>query len=325
MAVKRYNRLDLNLLIALRALLTERNVTRAGEALHVSQSAMSGILARLRDYFDDPLIVPIGRKMALTPLGEDLVDKVHDVLMRIDTTLTSRPQFDPSTSKRRFSIVASDYVTQVLMAEVVQQIYREAPGIGLDFRQPSDNVLAELEAGEVDFVINPERYALDHQGYATLFTDSYHALVDRENARVGNVLTLDQYQALGHVAFLSNGVPFFESWFSKTHGNSRSIEVVANGFGALPLLVRGTPRVATVHTRLALQMSRELPLRMVWLDFAKPKLVETLQWHRLRNDDQGLQWLRTKIVQVAKGLAPLEVLDPFTSPTAHFDHDTVPA
>lgn len=75
----RYQRLDLNLLTALRALLTEKNVTRAGESLFVSQSAMSGILARLREYFDDPLIVPVGRRMELTPLGESLVSKVNDL------------------------------------------------------------------------------------------------------------------------------------------------------------------------------------------------------------------------------------------------------
>lgn len=323
MAVKRYNRLDLNLLIALRALLTERNVTRAGEALHVSQSAMSGILARLRDYFDDPLIVQIGRKMELTSLGEDLVDKVHDVLVRIDTTLASRPQFDPCTAKRRFSIVASDYVTQILMADVVRLVHREAPGIGLDFRQPSDNVLAELDGGEVDFVINPERYALENQCSCALFADSYHAVVDRDNTQVGDVLTLAQYQALSHVSFLSNGLPFFESWFAKTHGNSRQVAVVTNSFSALPLMVRGTDRVATVHTRLALQMIRDLPLRLVWLDFPKPKLVETLQWHRLRDDDPALAWLRERIVHCAKVLAPLDAIDPATHRAEVFDAEAV--
>ena len=91
----RYHKLDLNLLTALKALLAEKNVTRAGESVHVTQSAMSGILARLRDYFGDPLIVQIGRKMELTPLAESLVEPVNDVLLRIDATIATRPEFNP--------------------------------------------------------------------------------------------------------------------------------------------------------------------------------------------------------------------------------------
>ena len=90
----RYHKLDLNLLTALKALLAEKNVTRAGEAVHVTQSAMSGILSRLRDYFGDPLIVQVGRKMELTSLAESLVEPVNDVLLRIDATIATRPEFN---------------------------------------------------------------------------------------------------------------------------------------------------------------------------------------------------------------------------------------
>src|ERR1700756_4451182 len=105
----RYQKLDLNLLTALRALLAEKSVPRAGEVVHVTQSAMSGVLSRLREYFGDPLIVQVGRKMELTPLAESLVEPVTDVLLRIDATIATRPAFNPSTTGRRFSIVASDY------------------------------------------------------------------------------------------------------------------------------------------------------------------------------------------------------------------------
>src|SRR3984957_3811435 len=95
----RYHKLDLNLLTALKALLAEKNVTRAGEAVHVTQSAMSGILARLRDYFGDPLIVQVGRKMELTSLAESLVEPVNDVLLRIDATNATRPELNPLSSQ----------------------------------------------------------------------------------------------------------------------------------------------------------------------------------------------------------------------------------
>ena len=91
----RFNKLDLNLLVALDALLTERNISRAGERIHLSQPATSNALARLRAYFDDELLVPQGRQMVLTPRAEALLDPVREVLMRIDSTIAEKPRFDP--------------------------------------------------------------------------------------------------------------------------------------------------------------------------------------------------------------------------------------
>ncbi|HSW04376.1 LysR family transcriptional regulator [Aquabacterium sp.] len=301
----RYQRLDLNLLTALRALLTEKNVTRAGEALHVSQSAMSGILARLRDYFDDPLIVPVGRRMELTPLAESLVKKVNDVLLMVDATLGTKPDFDPARSRRHFTIVASDYVTSVLLLDVLRAVHHEVPGLTIEFRQPSTLAYQELEAGEVDFVINPESYSVPTQSSCVLFEDSYHAVVDRDNTAIGDSISLAQYLQQRHVIFQANGRPFYDAWFERTHGDGRRIEVLANSFMLLPRLVVRTQRVATLHTRLAMQACETLPVRLVRLDFETPKFVETLQWHRYRDHDPASQWLRERILQFAQALPAL--------------------
>jgi DNA-binding transcriptional LysR family regulator len=305
----RYQRLDLNLLTALRALLSERNVTRAGEQLHVSQSAMSGMLARLREYFDDQLIVPVGRRMELTPLGEQLVEKVNDLMVRLDATLTTRPDFDPATSRRQFSVVASDYVIQVLLLPVLREVHHEAPGITIEFRQPSNAAGVDLENGEVDFVINPARFSTPNQASTVLFEDSYHLVVDPAHARVGTSVDLEQFKALRHVTLEINGRPQFESWFLAEHGMLPASEVVAHSFGLLPQLVLGTARVAVMHTRMALQMLAHWPqLRLVALGFTAPNLVETLQWHRYRDLDLGSQWLRDKMIAHAKGLPGVDAL-----------------
>ena len=115
----RLDRFDLNLLVVLDALLEERNVTKASERLHIGQSAASGALGRLRDYFGDELLVPVGRKLTLTPLAQSLVEPVRDTLLRARATIARKPGFDPATAERRFSICASDYVTTVLLAAVV--------------------------------------------------------------------------------------------------------------------------------------------------------------------------------------------------------------
>lgn len=301
----RYNRLDLNLLPALRALLIEKNVTRAGESIHVTQSAMSGILARLRDYFDDPLIVPLGRRMELTPLAEGLIDKVNDLLLRIDATLVALPEFDPARTRRHYSIVASDYVVSVLLMEVLRKVSELAPGVTIELLQPSAAATADLEAGEVDFVINPETFTASAQSSSVLFEDTYHGLVDRDHPDVGDSMSLAQYLALGHVVFHNKGRPMFETWFAKTHGEGRRIEVLASSFAMLAPMVMGTRRMATMHTRMAMQMAAVLPVRRVRLDFDVPRLVEVLQWHKYRDLDPGSVWLRELILAHAQRMPAL--------------------
>jgi LysR family nod box-dependent transcriptional activator len=152
--------LDLNLLVALDVLLQERSITRAGERLGLSQPATSGALARLRDYFNDPLLVPVGRQMMLTPLAHSLVEPVSQVLQQVQATVATRARFDPAKSDRRFSIMASDYVFTVFFPAVLQRVEREAPGVTLQLRQLSPNWHEELNRGDIDFVIIPESFSL---------------------------------------------------------------------------------------------------------------------------------------------------------------------
>src|SRR5579871_1564223 len=110
--------LDLNLLVALDALLTECSITAAGRRVHLTQSAMSGALGRLREFFNDDLLTPVGRKMVRTAMGESLAEPVREILLQIKETIASIPAFDPATSKRRFSLMMSDYVATVLLPQI---------------------------------------------------------------------------------------------------------------------------------------------------------------------------------------------------------------
>jgi LysR family nod box-dependent transcriptional activator len=306
----RYHKLDLNLLTALKALLAEKSVTRAGEVVHVTQSAMSGILARLREYFGDPLIVQVGRKMELTPLAESLVDPINDVLLRIDATIATRPEFNPLLSRRRFSIVASDYSISVLLLDVLRRVHREAPGMSVEFHGPSEAAAAELESGEVDFIVNPEGQVSPAQSGSILFEDSYTIVVDADNTNVVDPVTIDHYLSLRHVAFRSGklGLPQLETWLAHRYGDARNVEVIAQSFYLLARLVIGTTRVATMHTRLALQVAKTLPVRLVKPAFEIPLLVEVLQWHKYRDLDPGNMWLRERIIEAARTLPTLAEL-----------------
>jgi DNA-binding transcriptional LysR family regulator len=176
---------DLNLLVALDALLAERSVRRAGNRLNLSQSAMSGALARLRHYFRDELLVPVGRHMALTPVAEGLVEPVRDILLRIRGTLGSKPRFDPSTANRHLSLAVSDYVTEILMADVLRQARREAPHITFELRPVGRRASEDLESGELDFLISPEGYISPTQPAEALFEDTYTCVAWAGNTSIG--------------------------------------------------------------------------------------------------------------------------------------------
>src|SRR4051812_45004924 len=120
---------DLNLLVVLDALLAERNVSRAGRRLGLSQPAASSSLARLRKMFGDPLLVRQGREFTLTAEAERLVQPVREILNLVERTIEQRPEFDPSTDRRTFSISASDYATLVLLSPFVRAAAAEAPGV----------------------------------------------------------------------------------------------------------------------------------------------------------------------------------------------------
>jgi DNA-binding transcriptional LysR family regulator len=151
----RFHDLDLNLLVALDALLTEQSITRAAERLHLSQSAMSGALARLREHFHDELLAQVGRRMVPTALGDSLRASVRELLLQIQSTIEPRSSFDPQTSDRRFTIMVSDDVASLIFTEVLRRAGELAPAITFAFLAPDDAAAEALDRGDIDFIVLP--------------------------------------------------------------------------------------------------------------------------------------------------------------------------
>jgi DNA-binding transcriptional LysR family regulator len=148
----RFNKLDLNLLVALDVLLKERSVTRAAEVLNLSPSAVSNALAKLREYFEDELLVQIGRKMELTPRAESLQDAVRDLLLRIDSTIGAPAAFDPRGSDRMFRIFASDYTQMVLGPALMTLAAQQHATVRFEFAPQVSQPHRYLERGEADLL-----------------------------------------------------------------------------------------------------------------------------------------------------------------------------
>lgn len=301
----RFNKLDLNLLVALNALLTERNISRAAEKLYLSQPATSGALSRLRAYFNDELLVPAGRQLMLTQRAKELVDPVREVLMRIDTTIAAQPQFDPATESRVFTLLVSDYTSTVLIPTLLAELYREAPNLRIRLRNQAERPDEVLEQGEADFLVIPSQYLAKDHPSAALFEEDYLCVTWEGNSRVKERLTFDDYLACGHVIATfehTNPLSTFDGWFMESFDVKRRVEVTAPTLSALPSMVIGTDRIATVHRRIALRAQATLPIK-VWEPPPRiPRLVQMLQWHKHRSNDPAIRWIRDKIVTAAAGV-----------------------
>lgn len=297
----RYQHLDLNLLVALDVLLAEQNITRAAARLHMTQSAASGVLNRLRNYFDDELLSQVGRKMVPTALARELQEPTREVLLKINTTIARRPVDDPLTSKRHFRIMASDYMINVLLCDVLRVVNKEAPGMTFEFLSPDQHSVDLLLRGELDLMIAPEKFMIADHEMHLLFEEQYVCLVCENNELIGDELTLDNYLELGHttVSFGRERTSGLEEWLLKEYGIQRRLEVVAHSYHSLPQMLIGTNRIATIHRRLAAQFAMRMPLRMLSSPVDLPVMREFMCWNRTHNNDQSATWLREKIICAA--------------------------
>jgi DNA-binding transcriptional LysR family regulator len=274
-------------------LLTEQSITRAGERLHLSPSATSGALARLRVFFEDELLTQIGRRMVPTPLGESLQAAVRDCLLHVQQTVEIRPNFDPATSNRKFRLMMSDYVATVLMPGVLIRLQSEAPEVSFELVTNDNEPWESLNRGEIDFLVLPQRFVHPEHPSRMLFEEDYVCVCWKGNPLVGDTISLEQCLSLGHIVTRTGTQrpPTIDAWFFERFGYARRIDVVATTFTSVPHMLVGTNRLCVMHRRLALMHAASLDLKVLPVPLDMPKLVEMIQWHRYRDRDPGRIWM----------------------------------
>src|SRR5262245_3546684 len=191
---------DLNLLVALGVLLSECNVTPAGERLFLSQPAVSGILARLRHAFQDELLVRVGRNLELTAFATDLAGPVHDAVRQIEDLLNLRRPFEPESARWSFRVAASDYVVFLLLGTLLRTLTERAPNISVRFLALEPSAGERLAAGELDFAVLPMEL---EPGLPSLplFEDSWVCAVWAGHPHAGDQFTLEEFLAIPHLSF----------------------------------------------------------------------------------------------------------------------------
>ena len=297
-------RLDLNLLVALEALIDEAHVTRAAQRVNISQPAMSDALHRLRLLFGDELLVRVGRQYELTALAQELREPLHELIQLAEGIVQRRENFDPCTDSRVFQVVASEYSAYVLVQPVLKRIAREAPGVSLRLKRTTRGEPEKITS-DINLGLWPSHTAAElGLPSEVLFHDRWVCAVWSGNTQVGSQISLDEYMRLPHAVYQHDSAGVFgiaDRAIQETHG-SRKIQVSADSFVLLPLLLEGTLQVAFLQERLGRKLAEVADLRLVEPLFETPPLAEAMYWHSRYTSDPAHRWLRSMLREVASEL-----------------------
>lgn len=292
--------INLNLLPALAALLRTRSVSAAARETHVTQSAMSHALKKLRRLLDDPLLIPTGRALSLSPRAVALAAALPAALDRVAETLSPAPPFDPRTTRRRFRLATLDYFEVAVLDAAVGYLALHAPSAELWIERISDASYASLLHGEIDLALVgdsslPRSPALAR---AELYRDPFVVMM-REGHPLcrSRRLTLEGYLAYPHAVVTVEGrADGAVDRALEQRGVRRRVSLRVPHFGSAPLAVLASDALCTIASSVAARSAERLPLvlRRPPLDLAAPTIIAT--WPRRLDNDEGARWFRSLFV-----------------------------
>ncbi|WP_405961702.1 LysR family transcriptional regulator [Streptomyces sp. NBC_00024] len=290
------HRVDLNLLPLLAALLQHRSVTRAAQAVGLTQPAMSNALQRLRRTLGDELLVRVGREYVLTTRADALIEPVNLILETATSQVLTPPTFDPATSGRTFRIAASSASALTVLPALSAMVAVSAPDVRLHLEAPASSM--DLTRGEAtaDVALLPDTMptSLPRE---RLYDESWVVVADANNDRIGATLTVDDLARLPHVVF---------EWERGRVGAQQAlarmipdliVQVVVFEFLMIPSVVSGTNMIALLHRRLAQQLAPRNGLRIMEPPLPLPPLGVDLVWNPRGAGDPGLAWLREQLIR----------------------------
>lgn len=309
------NKVDLNLLIYLDMLLREQNVTRAAQQLGISQPAMSNGLRRLRDLFKDPLLIRTSAGMTPTERATELEPLVRNTLSNIEQFVQPETDFDPTSSKRVFRIMASDYAEATLLPDLVDHLRQNAPGIILDVLTPSDVAFRDVEQGKVDMVINRfDNMPLSfHQ--STAWRDSFSCVLGVQNSIAKN-FNLESYLRAQHVWCSKTGMGVGVGvnpedvqrlgWVDEALnriGAKRKITVFTRHYQAATLLCEKQDLIATIPSRCAALQKHNPKVIILSPPFDVPLMELKIAWSPLLQHNPAHRWMRQLIQKIARSIS----------------------
>ena len=316
--------LDLNRLLVLHAVLTERSVTRAAASLHVTPSAISNALARLRATFDDPLLVRSGRGLVLTPRATALAPQLADAIAAMARVVESQSGFDPRRSTRRFTLACSD-------AEQISEVPRIAAAFARKLPKASLRVMSVdqlesmggLASGEVDVALAPAHGAVPDAHFSDLYEEEGVLVVRKGHPHVRRRMSKEQFNSLRHIdVLLALGGPGIGhrivEEFLASHGLHRDIAISVPSFAAAAAIAAQTDWVAGMPRRMAAAFIHQMALVTVAMPVPAVRFRIQLVWHERTHQDAGAEFFRELILaavrtrsKVADAIRPTARSEPF--------------
>lgn len=294
---------DLNLFLVLHAVLEERGATAAAKRLHVTQSAVSNSLARLRDLLGDPLFVREGRGLVPTPRAQELAPLVATIVGQLKLAVESSRGFDPATTQRTFTLCVADSHQTCDVPRVAETLARRMPGAKLRVVSPDFLIATDgLAAGLIDAAFFPEQAVQPGLRSHVLFEEHAKLVVRRGHPSVRSKITRDQFNALPHIDVqIALGNPGAAHGvverFWKQHGLKREISLVVPSFVTAAMAAARTDCIAGLPDRVATLFASLLPLEIVAAAFPLPSVITVLVWHERTHADPGARMFRELIVE----------------------------
>ncbi len=286
---------DLNLLVALKALLDEKHVSRAAEKAGLSQPAMSRALGRLRILFKDPLLVRGAGGMSLTARATDLQQPLQQILNEIGHII-STPTIEPAEMKGELVIATRDFEMASVLPDAIRRITKEAPGLTLRIVPLVGDDLSPLEQHQVDFVIAGTDSSSASLSRKVLFKDNFVCLVSADNPVVKQKFTLEKFLQSKHCLItITDFRPGMVDRYLHQQGKKREATVRVPHFLAASYLVENSDFIVTVPRRLGVMLAQQKKLAMLDLPFQVPSFQVYLYWHNRNQNNPMHKWLRKMI------------------------------
>lgn len=294
-----FRKIDLNLLIAFTVLFREQSVSLAADKLHLGQSAVSGVLARLREMFADPLFIRSGHRMQPTARACELHRQLMPLLEQLQSTLFQPDEFSPSATTTTVTLGMCDWLEMWLIPTLLPALKQLAPGLHIHVVTSTPLTdMQQLEGGELDMALSVAQHSARWLERKHLTEMPYQVLWHPQQITATAPITLEDYAASPHIQL--NHREATSSLLDRAlakQGMIRDIDYTTAHIASLPVLLQQMPLMATIPGGLAHQWQRNFSLCCSPLPLALAPLDISLLWHQRHNSDTTLMWLADTIEQ----------------------------
>lgn len=282
---------DLNLFIAFDVIYTEKNLTKAGQVLGITQPAVSNALSRLRELFGDDLFIRTSKGMIPTPVANQIIKDVRSALSLIQNTISETEKFDPSIAEMTFKISIGDSSEYRLLPLLIKELAEIAPKIKVEtYLTPRKDAPRELASGTIDFSIDPPVHSDPHLKHEKIYEEDYVMIVRKDHPILNlKEITIEDYLKLSHI-HISNrktGLGHVDMALYRL-GLSRDISLRAQHFLVAPYIVEQSDLAITTTKGFA--VDRDLAWRE--LPFEIEPLILHLYWHEAKDSDPSTKWMK---------------------------------